>query len=215
MTFISLATQVNITTPLKACVRPGNEVCPCVRMCAWICASARWFWIRAQHWDVKLPWQPNTPRHTTSPWHHDYFAATICTDNPPRLQINVCRSDCRSSVQKKEGPSGFSFSLLLGTFAIWRQQEVGEKKRMHADFLSSKKILFSIKTQIFYSLGIYWIKATFLFFSLIYSHLVQTCNHGVSSCQTTRTHTQKQDDVQEVITSLSSYMANCLLLYSS
>lgn len=127
VTFISLATQVNVTTPLNVCVCTGNEVCPCVRMCEWICASARPFWIRAQYWDVKLPWQPNTQRHTTSPWHHDYFATTICTNKTTPPQINVCGFDRRSSVQKREGPSGFSFSLLLG--AIWRQQEVGETKQ--------------------------------------------------------------------------------------
>lgn len=180
MTFISLAIQVNITILLNVCVCTGNEVCPCVHMCAWMCASARWFWTRAQHWDVKLPWQPNTQRHTTSPWHHDYFATTICTNKTPLPQINVCRFDCRSSVEKKEGPSGFSFSLLLGTF--WRQQEVGENKtRMwfFFFFFTSKTLIFTI-----------WVKATLLFLSLIYSHLVQTWIHGVSSNQTTHTHAE-------------------------
>lgn len=141
MTFISLAIQVNITVLLNVCVCTGNEVCPCVHMCAWMCASAWWFWTRAQHWDVKLPWQPNTQRHTTSPWHHDYFATTICTDKTPLPQINVCRFDCHSSVEKKEGPSGFSFSLLLGTF--WRQQEVGENKTRMWFFFLPVKLLFS------------------------------------------------------------------------
>lgn len=157
-------------------------------MCAPIRASARWFWIRAQHWDVKLPWQPNTQRHTTSPWHHDYFATTICTNKTPLPQINVCGFDCRSSVQKKEGPSGFSSSLLLGTFAIWRQQEVGETKQGCKQIFSHLKrcfffFFFTSKTLIF----TIWVKATLLFLSLIYSHLEQTCSRGVSSCQTTHT----------------------------